>query len=282
MFKSLTCIFTMCILGISALQAQISTPQPSPSASFTQMVGLTTVSAEYSRPGVKGRTIFAENGLVPFGKVWRTGANSATKLSFSDDVKLEGKALKAGSYAVLTKPGAASWDVHFYAYESGNFGSYLEKTPDVVVTVTPQQLPFTVENFFITVGNLHNNGADLQLVWSNVVVPIKLSVPTQEKAMATIEKTLAGPTTGDYYAAGAYLFAEGKDLEKALMYVQKATSNDKPAFWQVRTEAEIMAAMGKYKEAIKVAEHSKKLAMDAKNMDYVKINTDNIKKWSSM
>ncbi len=282
MFKTLSFIFTFCLFVSVGLQAQIRTPQPSPSASFTQTVGLTEVSAEYSRPGVKGRTIFAEKGLVPYGQVWRTGANAATKISFSDDVKLQGKELKAGAYAVLTKPGATSWDVHFYKHDTGNFGAYVERTPDLVVTVTPESLPIKVENFFITVGNITNNDADLMFVWDNTLVPVKLEVPTEAKAMASIEQTLAGPSANDYYAAGSYLFAAGKDLDKALKWVQKATHSDSPRFWQLRTESEILAALGRYQDAIQVAEKSKTLAMEADNAEYIKINTDNIKKWSAM
>ena len=118
MSKYITLLFAVAFLFASAINAQIRTPAPSPSASFTQEIGLIEVSAEYSRPGVKGRTIFGD--LVPYNKVWRTGANAATKISFSGDVTIEGEELPAGSYAILSVPGAQSWDVHFYTYEGGS------------------------------------------------------------------------------------------------------------------------------------------------------------------
>ena len=258
--------------------SQIRTPAPSPAASFTQAVGLTEISGEYSRPGVKGRAIFGD--LVPYDKVWRTGANAATKITFSDDVQVEGNDLKAGSYAVLTKPGMSSWDVHFYAYESGNFGSYLEKDPDLVVTVTPSTMPMSVERFLITVGGMTDNGAVLQFIWDTTLVPVQITVNTEERVMANIDRVLSGPSNGDYYAAGQYLFNSGKDLEKALMYVQKATHSDNPRFWQVRQESLILAKLGRKAEAIKAAKKSLELATAAGNDDYVRMNEKSIKEWS--
>ena len=123
MSKIITCTIIFISFLFIQLNGQIRTPAPSPSASFIQELGLITVTAEYSRPAVKGRTIFAADGLVPFGKVWRTGANNVSKISFSGAVKVEGKDLKEGSYALLTKPGANSWDIHFYTYERSNWGS---------------------------------------------------------------------------------------------------------------------------------------------------------------
>lgn len=279
MFRNFTIAFLF-FLGASTIAlGQIRTPAASPSAKFEQAVGLTNITVEYSRPGVKGRTIFGD--LVPFDKVWRTGANQATKITFSDDVTVEGKALSAGSYAILTKPGKMSWDVHFYKHESGNWSSYVEKTPDAVVTVKPIEVPaITVENFFITFANLKSDGALLELIWNHTIVPINIGVETHSKVMAAIDKTLAGPTVGDYYNAGAYLHDSGQDLEKALMYVQKATSGDSPRFWQVRKESLILADLGRKAEAIAAAKKSLKLATAAGNDDYVKMNTDSIKKWS--
>ena len=263
----------------SDLTSQIRTPAPSPSASLTQTVGLTEITVEYSRPGVKGRKVFATDGLVPFGKVWRTGANQATKISFDKDVTIEGQDVKAGSYAIFTKPGASSWDVMFFEHTTASAGGYGEATPVVTATVTPQTLPFSVESFFITFANLKNDGAELEIIWDNVLVPVKIGVHTDKAVMANIERVMAGPSANDYYAAGVYMFNAGKDANKALQYVQKATKQGEPRFWQVRWEAEILAALGRKKEAIKTAQLSKELAEKAGNQDYVKINTDNIAKW---
>ena len=278
-------LFTVAVLVFTAffaldLNGQIRTPAPSPSAKMTQMVGLTEVTIEYSRPGVKGRDVFSADGLVPFGKLWRTGANQATKISFSEDVTVEGQALEAGAYAILTVPDATSWEVQFHKHESTNFGSYRDKTPAASVNVTPQTLPFSVENFFITVANLESDGAVLEIIWDNVLVPIKLGLHTDKAVMANIERVMAGPSANDYYAAGIYMYNSGKDKNKALEYVQKATSQGEPRFWQKKWEAEILASLGRTKEAIEVAKHSLELAEKAGNDDYIKMNKDNIAKWN--
>lgn len=279
MFKNFTIAFILILTTAAAAIGQIRTPAASPSAKFQQTVGLIDVTVEYSRPGVKGRTIFGD--LVPFDKVWRTGANSVTKISFGGDVTVEGTALKGGDYAILTKPGQMSWDVHFYAYESGNWSSYLEKDPTAVVTVKPIKVEgIQVENFFITFADLTSEGALMELIWDQTIVPIKIGVDTHSGVMAAIERTMAGPSVGDYYNAGSYLHDSGQDLNTALMYVQKATSGDSPRFWQVRKESLILADLGRKAEAIAAAKKSLELATAAGNDDYIKMNKESISKWS--
>ena len=282
MSRIITLTFSFCMLILATSVAQLRTPSASPGASFTQDLGLIKVTGEYSRPGVKGRVIFADNGLVPFGKVWRTGANSVTQISFSGDVMVEDKDLKEGSYAILSIPGASSWKVHFYAYEGSNWSSYVEKEPAAIVTVQPQSLPFSVENFFITVANLTDNEGTLELIWDKTLVPVKITTEVDKAVMAQIDRMLSGPSNDDYYAAGNYYFNSGKDANKALEFIQKATKADNPKFWQLRMEAVVLAKLGKYKEAIAVAQKSKELAQAAGNEDYVKINSDNIAMWSKM
>ncbi|HMP30909.1 MAG TPA: DUF2911 domain-containing protein, partial [Saprospiraceae bacterium] len=150
----------ICTMG---LNAQIVTPQPSPSSTISQRFGLTDATIEYSRPSAKGRTIFGKEGIVPNGDIWRTGANSATKITFSTDVKVEGADLKKGSYAILTKPDATSWEVQFHTHTSGNFGDYVGKTPAVAVMVKPMSSAAKFETFLINFDNITNTGATLQL-----------------------------------------------------------------------------------------------------------------------
>ena len=276
------CTIALVTLFTATSNAQIQTPSPSPSASFTQQIGLSEVTVEYSRPSVKGRTIFADSGLVPYGKVWRTGANAATKITFGADVMVDGKELKKGSYAILTTPTASTWTVDFHAYESGNWGSYSDKTPAASVTASSTVLPFSVESFFITIADLTDDSGKLEFLWADKIVAVPLKFEVESKVMAAIEKTLAGPSAGDYYAAGNYLFSIEKDLDKALMYVQKATKVDKPRFWQVRREALILSKLGKTKEAITAAKLSKELAVEAGNDDYVKMNDESIAEWVKM
>ena len=279
MKKNLLLLPLLLLIGIVALQAQVSTPAPSPSAKVTQMVGLTEVTLEYSRPSMKGRTIFAADGLVPFGSVWRTGANQATKITFSDDVTLGGSELPAGSYAILSKPGSSSWDIHFYSYESSNFGSYVEKEPTLVVSATPAKMDGTLETFTINIAGLHNDGAVLQFAWENTVVPVALGVMTDKTVMASIDRVMAGPSKNDYYNAATYYHDSGKDLKKALEWVNIATEGDNPRFWQVRRKALILADLGMKKEAIAAAKQSLELAKAAGNQDYVRMNEKSLKEW---
>jgi len=168
----------------------------------------------------------------------------------------------------------------FLSYETGNWGSYVEKTPAAIATAKVSNLPFSVESFFITIANITDNSGDLEFVWDNVIAAVPMKFEVEKNVMAAIEKTLAGPTAGDYYAAGNYLLSINKDLDKALMYVQKATKGDNPRFWQVRREALILAKLGKTKEAIKAATLSKDLAAKAGNDDYVRMNEKSIMEWT--
>ncbi len=264
-----------------SVNAQINTPRPSPTAELTQEVGLTKVTINYSRPGVKGRTIFAADGLVPFGKLWRFGANSATKISFSDDVKIAGNELKAGAYAILATPGAEKWTFNFYTYESGNWGSYVEKDPAVSVSAKAYQLPegVHVETFSLDINNIKNTSATLDMVWAGTYVAVPIEVFVDERVEKDIARVLAGPSAGDYYAAASYYHEAGKDLNKALEWIQKATHVENPRFWQVRREALILADLERFDEAVKAAKKSLELAQKAGNDDYVAMNKKSIAEW---
>lgn len=276
------CTLALATFFVATSHAQIKTPAPSPSATITQQIGLTEVTVEFSRPSVKDRSIFADNGLVPYGQVWRTGANAATKITFGDDVTVGGQALKKGSYAILTVPSADSWKVDFFPYESGSWASYRDKEAVASATADVTTLPFSVESFFIHFADLKDDAANLEFIWADKMASVPLKFAVEEKVMAAIEKTLAGPTAGDYYAAGNYLLSIDKDLDKALMYVQKATKSDNPRFWQVRREALILAKLGRAKEAITAAKQSMELAKKAGNEDYVRLNEASIAEWSKL
>lgn len=267
---------------VTDAQAQIKTPSASPSSKITQSIGLTDVTVEYSRPSVKDRDIFGANGLVPYGKVWRLGANAATKITFGDDVALNGTAIPKGTYAFLAVPSANSWSLEIYPYEKGSWSSYVDKTPMATVTAKVSALPFPLETFLISMDNLRSNSADLEFMWDKTIATVELTTEVDTKVMAAIDKVLAGPTAGDYYTAGNYYFDSGKDLNQALEWVQKATSGDSPRFWQVRKESQILAALKRYPEAITAAKKSLALATDAGNADYIKLNTDSIAKWMKM
>jgi tetratricopeptide (TPR) repeat protein len=264
-----------------AIEAQVKTPQPSPKSTITQVVGLTNVEIVYSRPSSKGRDVF--NNLVPYGKLWRTGANENTTISFSEDVIIDGKTLAKGKYALFTTPKADNWEIIFYK-STDNWGNP-ENWDDAIVAlktnVKPELLNRNVESFTIGINNLDNNFAHLELSWEKTIVAIKFEVPTQKAAMASIEKALAGPNAGDYFSAAQYLQQSNGDMNKALTYINKALdmNKDKP-FWYNRLKSLIQAKLGDKNGAIETAKISLASAEAAKNQDYVKMNKDSITEWS--
>ncbi|MDF1696650.1 MAG: DUF2911 domain-containing protein [Saprospiraceae bacterium] len=278
--KNLFAVLLLVAFTAFSVEAQIKTPAASPSATVMQTVGLTDVTIEYSRPSAKGRTIFGADALVPNGKMWRTGANSVTKITFSNDVMIEGQELKAGKYGVLTMPNSSSWAVHFYNFEGNGWGSYVEKTPAVAVNVTPKGVKHYVESFTISVDDLKADGATINFSWANTMVPVSVSTHADKTVMANIDKVMAGPSKADYYNAASYYFTAGKDLDKALEWVTIATDGPDKKFWQIKRKSEILGALGKKAEAIEAAKMSLELATKAGNADYIKMNNDNIKKWS--
>lgn len=160
---------------VNSLQAQDS-PAPSPTAEITEMVGLTKISLRYARPGMKGRTIFAKDGLVPFGKIWRTGANQATKISFSTKVMMGDATLEAGDYAILSKPGSSEWEVMFFTFEGEGWGGYREKTPAATVMAKASTDNRSVETFTININDVRDESATLNFIWENTVVSLPFSV----------------------------------------------------------------------------------------------------------
>lgn len=261
--------------------AQVRTPQSSPKAVISQSVGLTDVSIDYSRPSAKGRTIFGD--LVPFGKLWRTGANSNSIITFSDDVMIDGKTLPKGKYALYTVPKADNWDVIFYK-DTDNWGNpenFDEAKVALKTTAKPKTLSNKLETLTIAMNNLDNNFAHLEISWEKTLVPVRIDFPTDKMAMASIDKALNGPSAADYYAAGTYYFQSNGDMKKALEYVDKALGmSANKAFWQLRQKSLIQAKLGDKKGAIETAKTSLEAAEAANNADYVKMNKESIAEWS--
>ncbi|MEC5165479.1 hypothetical protein RCH18_001210 [Flavobacterium sp. PL11] len=269
------------MLANFTIEAQIKTPQSSPKATIMQPVGLTDVEINYSRPSARGRVVFGN--LIPFGKLWRTGANENTTVSFSDDVIIDGKTLKKGKYSLYTIPKIESWEIIFYKTTDnwGNPEEWKEENIALKTTVKPETSNKSVETFTIGLSNVDNNFAYLEIYWENSYAAVKFEVPTQKKATANIERGLAGPAAGDYFAASQFLFQSNGDNAKALEYINKSLdmSKDKP-FWYNRLKSLIQAKLGDKKGAIDTAKASLAAAETAKNQDYVKMNKDSIAEWS--
>ena len=279
--KKLTLFLFVALLSF-AVDAQLQTPQPSPASELKQTVGLTEVVVKYSRPSMRGRKIFG--GLEAYGELWRTGANKNTTISFSDDVTIGGKEVKAGSYAIFTKPGEAVWKVIFYS-DTENWGTPRKWDASKVaatVKVPVLEMPVDVETFTITIDDLHNNGATLGMLWERTYVGVKFEVPTAKKASKSIETVMAGPSAGDYYSAASYYFEEGKDLSKAKEWIDKAVEMNPEAYWVMRRQSLIYAKMGDKNGAIQAAKKSMAAAEKAGNSDYVKMNKDSLKEWGAL
>ena len=262
--------------------AQIQTLQTSPSAKIEQVVGLTNVTIDYSRPAKRDRKIMGE--LVPMGEIWRAGANENSTLSFSDPVKVGGKNLDAGTYSLFIRPGKSMWEVFFYT-ETDNWGlpeKWNTESIAVVVETEIIQLKNTIESFTISLDDLYNNGANINIKWENTKVSIPIEVPTHSKMMSSITKTIKkDPKSRDYYNAAIYYRQSNQDLNQAKKWIAKAIEMDPDKFWMYRQQSLILAQLNEKDIAIAAAKTSLKLAQEAGNMDYVRLNTKSIKEWSN-
>ncbi|NJN78173.1 MAG: DUF2911 domain-containing protein [Saprospiraceae bacterium] len=273
--------FTAALLLTAVLfaNAQVKTPAPSPSAKIMQTVGMTDVTIDYSRPSMKDRVIFG--GLVPYGEMWRTGANASTKITVSSDVTIDGNELKAGTYALYTIPQKEEWVIVLHNnLTHWGVGGYKAEEDAFRFKVKSMATKEAVESFTIGISNIGLGTANIDISWENTMVTFTVDTKVDEQVQGSIEKTLAGPTMNDYYQAAAYNLMADKDLEQALEWINLAMEkggNEK--FWMVHRKALIEAKLGKYKEAIASAKMSLELAEKAGNKDYVRLNEDYIKEW---
>jgi hypothetical protein len=278
-------IFLMLALFVFSAEAQLQTPQASPSAKFSTSIGLTDVQISYNRPRMKGRKIFGEGAdvLVPFGKIWRTGANDGTKISFSDAVKVEGIDVPKGEYLIYTWPGAAEWTISLYSDLSlGGYVDGYDKAKEVArFTVKSERLTERVEMLTIQVTDLaeNNSSAKVQVAWENTSVKFSVGVEFDSKVMKAIEQaTTVNP--GTYGAAASYYFENGKDLKKALEWITIACNSNPDAYWYLLTKAKIQKAMGDKAGAAATSALSRAAAVKANNRDYTKMNDDLMKSLS--
>lgn len=275
-------LFIAAVAMTAGVSAQIETPAPSPLQKIEQKVGLTDVTVEYSRPSKKGRTIFGD--LVPYGKVWRTGANANTTISFSEAVMIGGKEVKAGTYAIYSKPNATNWEIYLYT-DSDNRGlpaTWDESKIAVTVNATVQPMPVSIETFTISFDDFKGSDANLGFMWDNVYVALPIKTMTDKAVTASIEKVMAGPSANDYYSAAVYYLENGKDINQAKTWIDKAVSMNGEAFWYQRQQSLIYAKSGDKKGAINAAKSSMALAEKAGNADYVALNMKSLKEWGAM
>jgi tetratricopeptide (TPR) repeat protein len=253
-------VTTALLLGSGAAHAQLEFPSPSPKAKLEQKVGLGTVTIDYSRPGLKNRKMLGEQ--VPYGEVWRTGANASTKITFTEAVTLEGQAVPAGTYSVFTVPGATSWKVMLNTMLDGNVAKY-DKANDVAsFEVKPVALSAPVETMTFDIADIRDDSANIVLSWGQVAVPMKLTLDTKTKVMSSIKTEMAKPgerKAGEYANAAGFYYENGGDLNEALTWIDKALALQPDAFYWVHRKAQILAKLGRKDEARAEANRSMKM-----------------------
>jgi hypothetical protein len=258
---AITCFFT---------DAQLVVPQPSPTQTLKQNFGLSNIELSYSRPGVKGRKVFGD--LVPFGKVWRTGANNATTITFGDDVTIGGKKIAAGKYGLVTIPEKNQWTVIISKkLDITGPADYKEDGDVVRVNVNTMKTTDPVETFTMQFANIKPTSIELQMLWENTAVSLPITTDIETKIMGQIDQ-LMNKDNRPYFAAAMYYMESGKDLNQALAWFDKAVELQPKAFWIHHQRANCLAKLGKKNEAKTAAETSKSLATEQKNDDYVKLN----------
>ncbi|HEY4107579.1 DUF2911 domain-containing protein [Puia sp.] len=273
MYKLLACLVLTAGLYQSSYAQSIKTPPPSTPQFVKQDFGLSSIELSYSRPGIKGRKIFGD--VVPFGKVWRTGANQATTLTFGDAVTIGDKKIPAGKYGLLTIPGADEWTLIItHQLDVTNPAAYKSDQDVVRVTAKPFQLPFPMETFSILFANVTPSSCDLQLIWENTVVVLPITSDIDSRVMAQIDNAM-NKDNHPYFSAALYYLDNGKDLNKALEWFDKAIAQDPSAggsFFIVYQKARCLAKMGRKADAKTTAQKGIDLAKQANNADYVALN----------
>jgi hypothetical protein len=254
------------------VNAQLRTPQPSPLCKLNQAVGLTEITITYSRPSAKGRVIFGD--IVPFDKIWRTGANRPTKVKLDDDMMIDGKKIAKGEYSLMTIPGKTEWTIIFNKDTKGNGAFTYDAADDVLnFKVKPMSLTQKVETFTISLVEATPNSAMIEIAWENTAVRFKVEQDTDSKIMAEIKKQLDPAKDANLYSTIAqYYLDNNRELPEALKLVNKSLEWSPNRYWIVHLKAKIQHKLNDKTGAIASAEQSKKMAMEEKDDNYVKMN----------
>jgi len=266
--KSFTLALSI-LLANNAIAQQLKVPAASPTQTVKQAFGISEITIEYSRPSVKGRVIFGE--VVTFGKIWRTGANSTTKITFGDDVKIEGVDVKAGTYGFYTIPNADSWEIMLYKDLTlgGNVANYKTENEVIRVKVKPTTLANKVETFTMGLADITSTTANIELTWENTRVAVSVVTEIDSKIMKTIENTIVQDTR-PFYQAANYYYENNKDLKQALEWTDKAINTNPKAYWIVLLKAKIQLKLNDKKGAIATANQVIIMATADKDDSFIK------------
>ncbi len=272
-------LFGILLLSGLMVQAQIQTPSPSPAGSTSTVVGLTDIKIDYFRPRVKGRKIFGADAsaLTPYGTIWRTGANSGTKITFSDDVKVEGISVPKGEYLIFTWPGESEWTITLYSDISlGGQTTRYDKSKEVArFNVKSQKLAEKMEMLTFLIGDISDDSksAKVQLAWDHTSVKFTVTVDFDDKVMKSIQANTK-VNSNNYFAAAVYYLETGRDLKQALEWINIAAEENPSAFWILHQKAKIQKGLGDKKGALATANASLEEAKKAENVDYQKMNKE--------
>jgi hypothetical protein len=273
--KKMTFAMACCFFAVSAV-AQVKMPQPSPTQTIKQEFGLGSIEVKYSRPAAKGRKVFGD--LVPMNQLWRTGANGATIVRFTDAVEINGKKVDTGSYALYTIPGNESWEIILNKGIS-NWGVDGYKATDDVLRfkVTPTKVKNKLESFTIQIADIKPETCELQIMWEKTAVAIPIKATIKAKIQAQLDEALKGDKK-PYWQAAQFYNEYDNNPAKALTYANEAVKENPKAYWIWLYKAKLEKTLGDNKAAMKSSTTSMQLAAEAKNADYVKMNKDLQKK----
>lgn len=267
--KKIVLLFSL-FVSMGAMAQGIKTPAPSPTQIIKQDFALSSIELNYSRPATKGRKIFGD--LVPYGKMWRTGANGASKVTFGEDVKVGGVAVKAGSYAIYSIPNADEWEIILNkGVNNGGLNGYKTEEDVARFKVKTMSLPFSIESFTMMIGDVMPASANIQILWEKTAVSIPVEADIDSKVMKSIDAAM-NVDNRPYFAAASYYFDAGKDMTKALEWVNKAIEAQPTAYWMVHLKAKIQAKLGDKAGAKATALKGIELAKAGGNPDYVALN----------
>lgn len=265
------CLALVSAISLSAVQAQaLKVPAPSPLQTLKQAFALSEIGIEYYRPGAKGRVVFGD--VVPFGKIWRTGANGATKITFGEDVKVEGTSVKAGTYALYSIPNKDNWEMMLYSdlKLGGDVASYDKAFEVLRFTVKTKALSDKVETFTINVADITASSANIELSWENTRVAFNVVADIDAAIMASIDKAI-NKDSKPYYQAASYYYDNNKDMKVALEWINKAVEQNPKAYWVMLLKARIELKNGDSKACIISCDKVILMATEGKNDDYVKM-----------
>ncbi|MEM7486786.1 MAG: DUF2911 domain-containing protein [Bacteroidota bacterium] len=277
-------ITTSFLIFIVSSYAQINHPKASPSAQVEQEVGLSKISVAYSRPATRGRKIFG--GLVPYGRIWRVGANASTKITVDTDMNILGNDLPKGTYALYAFPEETNWQIAFHT-NTEHWGdgrkNYNPEEDLFRITVEPQKTQEHQENFVIAFDSITHNTVKMELIWANTKATIPFMVDTHAQMEAEIKRRLSeNPTAQTYYEAARYLQEQNIEYPRALQYLKQALKLGGDTYYFHRVKSLVEAELGDYKNAILSAQKSLALAQKQDKDEFVRMNQNNIATWKTL